>query len=178
MTTIITFAGFGGQGIIKTTVLLGAAAVKDGKYALQNQAYGPQSRGGISKGDVIISTEQVYELEPDETDVFIALSQQSFDKYKNTLKKGGLLIIDSDLVKMPEKIEGVTIRKIPATGLALKNFDNRILTGMLMLGYLSGTVNVVNQKCLIETIKENSSQEAFKTSMEAFNLGWKLAKKK
>jgi 2-oxoglutarate ferredoxin oxidoreductase subunit gamma len=40
---IIRFAGFGGQGIVLSSYILGQAAVFDGKKALQNQSYGSES---------------------------------------------------------------------------------------------------------------------------------------
>ena len=43
------FSGSGGQGIISAGIILAAAAVHDGKYAIQSQSYGPEARGGSSK---------------------------------------------------------------------------------------------------------------------------------
>ena len=42
---MVRFAGFGGQGIVKAGEIFGAAAVADGKLALQNQSYGSSARG-------------------------------------------------------------------------------------------------------------------------------------
>ena len=39
------FSGSGGQGIISAGIILAAAAVHDGKYAIQSQSYGPEARG-------------------------------------------------------------------------------------------------------------------------------------
>ncbi|HIH72471.1 MAG TPA: 2-oxoacid:ferredoxin oxidoreductase subunit gamma, partial [Thermococcaceae archaeon] len=46
----VLIGGFGGQGVILASVILGrAAAVYEGLYAVQTQAYGPESRGGASR---------------------------------------------------------------------------------------------------------------------------------
>ncbi|HMA05247.1 MAG TPA: 2-oxoacid:acceptor oxidoreductase family protein, partial [Methanomicrobiales archaeon] len=51
----VRFSGFGGQGIILAAVILGrAAALYDGKHAVQTQVYGPEARGGASMSAVII----------------------------------------------------------------------------------------------------------------------------
>ena len=46
------FSGSGGQGIISAGIILAAAAVHDGKYAIQSQSYGPEARGGSSQAGV------------------------------------------------------------------------------------------------------------------------------
>jgi len=44
----IILAGSGGQGLIVAGIMLGEAAVLEGKNALQTQSYGIASRGGFS----------------------------------------------------------------------------------------------------------------------------------
>ena len=51
----IRICGFGGQGIILAGVVLGEAAVRDGYQAVQTQSYGPESRGGAARAEVVIS---------------------------------------------------------------------------------------------------------------------------
>ena len=53
-------AGEGGQGLITAGIILAAAAAEYTQYnATQTQSYGPESRGGASKADVIISDEDI-----------------------------------------------------------------------------------------------------------------------
>ncbi len=60
MRTEIRFAGFGGQGIIKSGIITAAAAsIYGGKNAVQTQSYGPESRGGACKSEVVISEEEI-----------------------------------------------------------------------------------------------------------------------
>jgi len=55
MRTEISISGFGGQGVILAGLLLGKAAINDNKYAVQTQSYGPESRGGAARSEVVIS---------------------------------------------------------------------------------------------------------------------------
>jgi 2-oxoglutarate ferredoxin oxidoreductase subunit gamma len=56
----IRFAGFGGQGIIKSGIITATAAcIYSGKNAVQTQSYGPESRGGACKSEVVISEEEI-----------------------------------------------------------------------------------------------------------------------
>ena len=99
--TTLRFAGFGGQGIVKTGEIFGAAAVADGKRALQNQSYGSSARGGVCTADVVVGTSEIYELEPDRFDVLVVLSQDSCNAFLGHLADGGTLIYEQDLVKLP-----------------------------------------------------------------------------
>lgn len=102
----IRFSGFGGQGIILSGLIYGEAAVLDGKNAIQTQSYGSESRGGACKSDVVISDEEIYELESPQVDVLVAMSQQAFGKYIPNVTDGGVLIIDQDLVQITKRAEG------------------------------------------------------------------------
>ena len=93
---IVRFAGFGGQGIVLSSYIIGQSAAFDGKKALQNQSYGSESRGGECRGDVIISGEQINELEPTQYDVLVVMAQPAYDKFIPMLKPGGILHLATD----------------------------------------------------------------------------------
>ena len=95
----IIFSGFGGQGIVLSGVILGWAAVHDGKNVIQTQSYGSEARGGSCKCDVIIEDTEIFELEPDDIDILVAFSQPAFNKYFPGLRNDGTIFIDKDLVK-------------------------------------------------------------------------------
>ena len=56
----IRLAGTGGQGAILAGILLADAAVRDGKNVVQTQSYGPEARGGASRSEVVISTQEIH----------------------------------------------------------------------------------------------------------------------
>src|SRR3990167_4058256 len=96
----IRLSGSGGQGLILGGVILGeAAAIYDGKKAVQSQSYGPEARGGASKSDVIISNEEIDYPKATAIDTLLSLTQEACNKYVVDLKQGGTLIVDSDIVK-------------------------------------------------------------------------------
>jgi 2-oxoglutarate ferredoxin oxidoreductase subunit gamma len=52
----LRFSGSGGQGMILAGIIMAeAACIYDEKNAVQSQSYGPESRGGASKAEVVIS---------------------------------------------------------------------------------------------------------------------------
>ncbi|MGE5832305.1 MAG: 2-oxoacid:acceptor oxidoreductase family protein, partial [Methanomicrobiales archaeon] len=78
----IRFSGFGGQGIILAAVILGrAAALYDGKHAVQTQVYGPEARGGASMSAVIIDDEPILYPEVSVPDIYVIMSQEGFERY-------------------------------------------------------------------------------------------------
>ncbi len=80
--TEIRLAGEGGQGMILAGIILAeAAAIYDGKNAVQTQSYGPEARGGASKSEVVISASEIDHPEVLEADVLVALSKEAFKKF-------------------------------------------------------------------------------------------------
>ena len=47
--TEIRFGGSGGQGVVFAALVLGRAAVLDGRNVIQTQAYGAEARGSLTK---------------------------------------------------------------------------------------------------------------------------------
>jgi len=168
----LRFSGFGGQGIILAGIIYGHAAVLDGKNVVQTQSYGSASQGGACKCDVIISDEQIYELEFPELDVLIALSQQAYDKYSPRLKENGVLIIEKDLVKTQDSQQA--INGISATDIAFKKFGRKIMANMIVLGYLTAHLGLISKKAVKEAICAHVPSETAELNIKAFEVGYRL----
>ncbi len=171
----ITIAGVGGQGSILAGVILGAAAVDhDGKYAVQTQAYSSELRGGFAATWVIISDEPINYPWVTEPDVLVAQAQDSMDRFAKTLKPGGLLIIDSDMVsEFPDKA-GRAIR-VPATSLSRNDLRAPVVANMIMLGALWQATEAVQRSALEAAIVGAVPQGKDKINLRAFDLGAKVA---
>lgn len=171
----IRFSGEGGQGIVLAGVILGSAVVAAGKIALQTQSYGSEARGGECKSDVIISEQEVYELEPTELDVLVALCQRAFNKYIHMLKAGGILVVDADLVTDLTAVVSnnmqYNIYKIRATAIATELGLKRA-ANMVILGYLTALLNLVPKQIMIATIKRYLPKGTEKLNLKAFELGF------
>jgi len=174
---IIRFAGFGGQGIVSSSYIMGKSAVFDGKRAIQNQSYGSESRGGECRGDVIISDGDIYELEPVRYDVLVAMAQPGYEKFISSLKPGGTLIVDKDLVITDDKHEPERIRRysIPATDIAFKKFGRKIIANMVILGYMNTLLSLVSMPSLEKAISESVPKGTEKLNLDALREGMDLA---
>ena len=175
---IIRFAGFGGQGIVLSSYILGQSATFDGKKALQNQSYGSESRGGECRGDVVISDDEINELEPTRYDVLVAMTQPAYDKFLPSLKPGGTLIIDKDLVASNKKLEPENIVKysVSATDVAFKKLGRKIVANMIMLGFMNTLLNLVSEKALEKAILKNVPKGTEEMNLKAMRLGIELAR--
>ncbi len=96
----IRFAGFGGQGVVLCGVVFGQAAMYDGLRSLQTQSYGSASRGGLTRSDVCIEDGEIYDLIYDEIDALVALSQQSYDRFRTELTEDAKILYESDMVEI------------------------------------------------------------------------------
>jgi 2-oxoglutarate ferredoxin oxidoreductase subunit gamma len=165
----IRIAGFGGQGIVLSGFILGQAALLDGNNAIQSQSYGPEARGGSAKSEVIISDEKIDYPRVREADVFVAMSQEAYDKLHVDLKKKGIVMIDKDLVEA----KGKGIKAIPFTATADK-LGKKIVANVVMLGALTAMTEVVSKDSITKAIKANVPKKAIDINMKAFETGYEL----
>jgi 2-oxoglutarate ferredoxin oxidoreductase subunit gamma len=115
----IRIAGFGGQGVVTIGRILGAAfSVFAGINSVNTQSYGPESRGGACRSEVVVSKADINYPYVRRADVLIALSQVALDTYRHDLKKGGLLMIDPDSVQNVAVADDVRLVPIPVSALA------------------------------------------------------------
>ena len=168
----IRIAGFGGQGIVLAGRILGEAAINAGNKAVQTQSYGPESRGGAARSEVVISDKTIDYPRVMEADLLVALSQPGYDKYLSGIKKNALLIIDTDLVETQDKKS----IKIPFTKIA-DSLGKKIVANIVMLGFLTAVLDAFPKKTMAETIKNNIPKGTEKINMKAFEEGYKLGKK-
>ena len=130
----VRIAGFGGQGVVLSGIVLGTAAMYGNKFSTQVQSYGPEARGGACKTEVVIADEEISFPMVTRPDFFIALSQEALDRYIADLPEGKTLIVDEDLVgNLPEK-KGIKVHRLPLTRVADRKVKNRMFTNIVMLG--------------------------------------------
>ena len=172
--TEIRLGGLGGQGIIKSAVIIGeAATIFDGKEAVQTASYGPESRGSACKAEVIISDTPVdypLVLTPQ---IMVALSNDAFHKYKEDLGEGAIAIVDSDLVKAGKLKPGVQLYQVPAAATAHKVLKNPLVTNVVMLGAFTAITKAVTTEAMEKAIA-NAFPKYRDLNLRAFAEGMKL----
>ncbi len=171
----LRFSGAGGQGLITAGIIMAkAASIYEGKQAVQSQSYGPEARGGASKSEVIISDTTIDYPKATKVDALLAMTQEACDKYSHDLKEGGVLLVDSDLVKkMPEG--NFKVVAFPIINTAKNDVGREIVANIVALGAmvaLTGQVTFENaEKAVLSSVPE-----AFlELNKKAFSMGYERA---
>ncbi len=70
----LQLCGFGGQGIVLASVILGTAAVtRAGLNAVQTQSYGSEARGGECQAELILARGPIHSPLADRVDILVAM---------------------------------------------------------------------------------------------------------
>jgi 2-oxoglutarate ferredoxin oxidoreductase subunit gamma len=152
--TTIQFCGFGGQGIVLSSIVFGSASVIGaGLHAVQTQSYGSEARGGECQAELILSSNPIGSPIADEIDILIAMSQLAFNRYIKRLRLGGTLIVDSNLVD-PGDLTDIILLKVPASYIA-EEIGSKISSNMVMLGFLQKITGIISKNDLYNAISSN-----------------------
>lgn len=172
----IRFAGFGGQGIIKSGIITAAAAaIHSGKNAVQTQSYGPESRGGACKSEVVISEEDIDFPKVTEPDVLVVMSQHAYNEYAEDVKSGGVIIMDPDMIPHEKELKNVKVYRVPATKIA-EELGRKIVANIVMLGAFAAITGLLDKDALKESIKANIPKGTEELNLTAFKKGYEYGK--
>jgi 2-oxoglutarate ferredoxin oxidoreductase subunit gamma len=167
----IRIAGFGGQGVVTVGKIVGAAAaLYDKKNAVQTQSYGPESRGGACKSEVVLSDGEIHYPKVRSADVLIALSQPALDVYLKDLKPGGLLIIDPLTVIKEIPRTDIEVVRVPTAEIAVE-VGNKKFQNMVALGVLASLTGVLSREGLEKAIEDTVPPQTLPKNLEAFQKG-------
>jgi 2-oxoglutarate ferredoxin oxidoreductase subunit gamma len=172
----VRFSGFGGQGIILAAVILGrAAALYDGKHAVQTQVYGPEARGGASMSAVIIDDEPILYPEVTVPDIYVIMSQEGFERYGAKAPKDAVMIIDSDMV---EGRPACSFREVPATSEARTTLGKVIVANIVMLGAVIAATGIVSDAAIEKAVLDSVPKGTEKLNLAALKKGMELVRGK
>lgn len=135
MKTEIIAAGFGGQGVLSMGKILAYSGLMDNKEVTWMPSYGPEQRGGTANVTVILSDERISSPVLDTYDIVVALNQQSLDKFGPRVKKGGILIYDTNGIHKHPDRDDIKIYPINAMDAALE-LGNTKAYNMIVMGTL------------------------------------------
>jgi 2-oxoglutarate ferredoxin oxidoreductase subunit gamma len=169
--TEIVIGGVGGQGVILSGILLGTAATLfENKKAVQTQAYSSELRGGSARAEVIISETPISDPQVRRPDIFIVLAQEALSRHIGRVKPGGLVLIDSDMVKDAEP-GNYQILAVPATSIAETEMSDIIVANLIILGALIRRLPIVSAESMEKAIERNVPKKARTLNLAAFRRG-------
>ena len=174
--TSIRFSGFGGQGIILSAVILGnALVIQKGLYAAQTQSYGSEARGGQCQSQLIISDKPILTPISAANDVLVAMFQPALNTYIGSLRSGGTVFVDSELVRDLSLIPPDAVcHKVPATETAIA-LGNKMAANMVMLGYFAGITAMVGLEQLDAVLADHVKEKFLDLNKKAIRAGFDLS---
>lgn len=170
--TEIRVAGFGGQGVILSATVIGkAASIYENGFATMTQSFGPEARGGSSSAQVILSDSPILYPYVTRPDVLVVMSQEAYTRFTPELKPGGVLLIESDLVRVSELSGGVRCYGVPATRLA-EELGRKMVLNVVMVGFYGAIVGSPSPDALRRAVADSVPPGTQKLNLDAFDKGF------
>jgi indolepyruvate ferredoxin oxidoreductase, beta subunit len=192
----ILHCGFGGQGVVLMANTVGLACALSGTRVNSGELHGLSQRSGSVIAHQRIGDDVLSPLIPyGEGDVILALEPMEAVRYAAFLKKGGLAVVNSNMVHPPietqkligkeveayvtyEKIDillreaGFRVLGIDALGMA-RDSGNALAENTVMVGALSSMPGFpVGRDFMIEAVKKTVPSKALEANLKAFDLGY------
>lgn len=170
----IRFAGYGGQGIIRSGIIVGrAASIYDNKFSTMSQSFGPEARGGACSSQLVVSESKVLYPYITVADILVAMSQVGYDKFEAELGEEGMILFDEDLVKPNPPRDNIKTLGIPATRFA-EQLGKKIVANVVMLGFFTTIAKVVSYDSMKKAIPDSVPEKAIDLNLKAFDRGYEF----
>ena len=169
------FAGFGGQGVLSMGLNLAQAAMIEGKNVTYLPSYGAEVRGGTANCTVAISDEEIASPVASSPEFIVVLNQPSLERFQNQIQSGGLIFINSCLVKAEIARGDVELVNVPANTIA-ETLGSQRSANMVMLGAFAKKSNLVSLDSIIEGLKTilKAKQKLIAINEKALTSGYEL----
>jgi 2-oxoglutarate ferredoxin oxidoreductase subunit gamma len=167
----IRFSGYGGQGIIRCGLITGkAVSLFDNKYGTMTQSFGPEARGSACSSQLVVSDDRVLYPYITRPEILVAMSQDAYEKYEPELRDDGVLIYDTDLVRLKPPRGKVKIYGVPSTRFA-EEMGNRIFANLVMLGFFTAVTKVVSPEAMKKALPGLVPKRFLELNIRAFEKG-------
>jgi 2-oxoglutarate ferredoxin oxidoreductase subunit gamma len=168
----IRFSGYGGQGIVRCGLITGkAVSLFDNKYGTMTQNFGPEARGSACSSQLVISEDRVLYPYITRPEVLVTMSQDAYEKYEPELRDEGVLIYDTDLVRLKPARPGIRIYGVPSTRFA-EEMGNRIFANLVMLGFFTAVTKVVSPEAMKKALPGLVPKRFLELNLRAFEKGY------
>ena len=175
--TDVILAGFGGQGMLLIGRLLSQAAMEEGREVCWLPSYGPEMRGGTANVTVSISDEPIGSPVVSKPQAVAVMNQPSLEKFGPALVVGGLLIVNSSLVKVRSDREDIEVMYLPANDLA-NSIGAKRSPNIVVLGAYAALSGFVDPDHIRDQIKKQFGKKPHvaELNLQAFQLGYDAAR--
>jgi 2-oxoglutarate ferredoxin oxidoreductase subunit gamma len=170
--TEIRIAGFGGQGVILSAIVLGkAASIYENGFATMTQNFGPEARGGACSAQLVLSDAPVLYPYTTQPDIMVIMSQEAYNRFAHELKPGGLLIIEEDLVRVADLKGDPRVYAVPATRFA-EELGKRMVLNSVMVGFFTAVTKLLAPDAVRKAVADSVPSSFRELNLKAFEKGY------
>ena len=168
--TEIRITGFGGQGVVLSGYIIGrACSIHANKHATMIQSFGPEARGSACSATLAVSQTRVLYPYIRRPDIFVVMSTEGYDNYRNELKDEGILVYEKNLVH-PDFKDGQPAFGVPSTRIA-ESLGRSIVQNIVMLGFFTAATQLVSREEMREAVKASVPPGTEDLNLKAFDAG-------
>ena len=170
--TEIRIAGFGGQGVILSAIVIGkAGCIYQHGYSTMTQSFGPEARGGACSAQAILSDSPVLYPYVTHPDILVVMSQEAYTLFSPQINPNGILIIEEDLVRIGELSAGVRVYSIPATRIA-EELGKKMVLNIVMVGFFGAVSQLLERDALRNAVAASVPEAYRELNLKAFDRGY------
>lgn len=168
----VVLAGSGGQGLVSSGMMLGEAAILEGKNVMQTTSYGIAQRGGLSIAEVIISDGEILFQHVQDPDIVLVFTDDGIKRYLSLTEKGVAIFYDTTLV---EKHEGNELYGYPFTKMA-NELGHAGMANVIALGAMIAKNGMVKRESLEAILRKRFKDKTLEMNLNALREGVALVK--
>jgi 2-oxoglutarate ferredoxin oxidoreductase subunit gamma len=169
--TELRIAGFGGQGVILSAIIIGkAASIYQGAYATMTQNFGPEARGGACSAQLLLSDQPILYPYVTQPDIMVVMSQEAYTRFVPELKEGGILIVEQDLVRVTDLPRQTKVYSCPATRLA-EELGKRMVLNSVMVGFFAAVTQLLEPESVRKAVADSVPSGFRDLNLQAFDKG-------
>jgi 2-oxoglutarate ferredoxin oxidoreductase subunit gamma len=170
--TELRIAGFGGQGVILSAIVIGkAASIYQGAYATMTQNFGPEARGGACSAQLLLSNEPILYPYVTQPDIMVVMSQEAHTRFVPELKEGGTLIVEQDLVRVTNLPRQTKVYSCPATRIA-EELGKRMVLNSVMVGFFTAVTQLLDPEAVNKAVADSVPPSFRELNLKAFEKGF------
>lgn len=169
----IIISGFGGQGVMAIGKNLVEAGMAEGLEVTWAPSYGPEMRGGTANCHVVLSTKPVGSPLFTYPTELIAMNAPSLEKFVPMVKSGGLVFVNSSVVKDRVERPDLKVEYVPCAEIAYE-IGNPKVGNMVMLGAYIGATGALKPetvRAMIEHMFNGPKAKLVPLNMKALEAG-------
>ena len=172
-------SGFGGQGVLTAGLLCAYVGNEMGKQVLWSPSYGSEMRGGTANCNVIISEEETGSPLLAKCDALLAMNEPSVVKFEQSIRPGGLLLLNSSIIPEGCGSRGDIERyKVAATGIA-NEAQNPRGANLVMLGGMIRVSGLFEKDYFMEMVTRYFAEKGIHNplNVSCIRLGYETVEK-